>query len=47
LFSLLNLNFYLVCMTIGHIDNQNKNSRLYNGGSGGIVIVPIDIFVYF
>ena len=30
LFSLLNLNFYLVCMTIGHIDIQNKNSRVYN-----------------
>ena len=30
LFSLLNLNFYLVYMTIGHIDNQNKNSRFYN-----------------
>jgi len=47
LFSLLNLNLYLVCMTIGHIDNQNKNSRLYNDGSGGIAIMPIDIFVHF
>jgi hypothetical protein len=40
LFSLLNLNFYLVCMTIGHIDNQNKNSRLDRGGNRSTQIKP-------